>query len=162
MRAWYVSGCFWTPRLSLGHPGSFKSVHKPICMRTHRARFNVSSKGYTSLHICTAQAGIRTWVGTLLLLLLILFNLFIWYLFVLQIANALGATSEGPGGNFRGYSSLIKTTFWNLTWWCHAYIRIKVCRTINIVSMYMIGGEWPVTLTFLIDKAKTRKTSKIN
>ena len=26
------SVCFWTPRLSLGHPGSFKSVYEHICM----------------------------------------------------------------------------------------------------------------------------------
>ena len=40
------SVCFWTPRLSLGHPGSFKSVHELKCMRTQtRPRFNVSSEG---------------------------------------------------------------------------------------------------------------------
>merc|ERR1711963_992334 len=31
------SVCFWTPRLSLGHPGSFTSVHDLKCMRTQTA-----------------------------------------------------------------------------------------------------------------------------
>ena len=36
------SVCFWTPRLSLGHPGSFMSVHELKCMRTQTAPlFNV-------------------------------------------------------------------------------------------------------------------------
>ena len=36
------SVCFWTPRLSLGHPGSFKSAHDLKCMRTQTAPlFNV-------------------------------------------------------------------------------------------------------------------------
>ena len=36
------SVCFWTPRLSLGHPGSFTSVHELKCMRTQTAPlFNV-------------------------------------------------------------------------------------------------------------------------
>ena len=37
-----VSVCFRTPRLSLGHPGSFKSAHVLKCMRTQTAPlFNV-------------------------------------------------------------------------------------------------------------------------
>ena len=28
-----ISVCFWTPRLSLGHPGSFRSAHVLKCMR---------------------------------------------------------------------------------------------------------------------------------
>ena len=37
-----VSVCFRTPRLSLGHPGSFKSAHDLKCMRTQTAPlFNV-------------------------------------------------------------------------------------------------------------------------
>ena len=37
-----LSVCFWTPRLSLGHPGSFTSVHDLKCMRTQTAPlFNV-------------------------------------------------------------------------------------------------------------------------
>ena len=37
-----VSACFRTPRLSLGHPGSFKSAHVLKCMRTQTAPlFNV-------------------------------------------------------------------------------------------------------------------------
>ena len=40
-----VSVCFRTPRLSLGHPGSLKSVHDLKCMRTQtRPRFYVSSE----------------------------------------------------------------------------------------------------------------------
>ena len=31
------SVCFWTPRLSLGHPGSFKSAHDLKCMRMQTA-----------------------------------------------------------------------------------------------------------------------------
>ena len=31
------SVCFWTPRLSLGHPGSLTSVHDLKCMRTQTA-----------------------------------------------------------------------------------------------------------------------------
>ena len=31
------SVCFWTPWLSLGHPGSFTSVHDLKCMRTQTA-----------------------------------------------------------------------------------------------------------------------------
>ena len=38
----WVSACFRTPRLSLGHPGSFKSAHVLKCMRTQTAPlFNV-------------------------------------------------------------------------------------------------------------------------
>ena len=37
-----LSICFWTPRLSLGHPGSFPSVYELKCMRTPTAPlFNV-------------------------------------------------------------------------------------------------------------------------
>ena len=32
--ACWVSACCWTPRLSLGHPGSFRSTHDLKCMRT--------------------------------------------------------------------------------------------------------------------------------
>ena len=40
--ACWVSACFRTPRLSLGHPGSFKSAHDLKCMRTQTAPlFNV-------------------------------------------------------------------------------------------------------------------------
>ena len=40
--ACWVSACFRTPRLSLGHPGSFKSAHVLKCMRTQTAPlFNV-------------------------------------------------------------------------------------------------------------------------
>ena len=57
----WVSACFRTPRLSLGHPGSFKSAHVLKCMRTQtRPRFNVPSeqRGVTSFsntqsHRCT-------------------------------------------------------------------------------------------------------------
>ena len=56
------SVCFWTPRLSLGHPGSFTSVHDLKCMRTQTASlFNVpfgktwyyhkSSTPISTLHI---------------------------------------------------------------------------------------------------------------
>ena len=38
----WVSVCFRTPRLLLGHPGSFKSAHGLKCMRTQTAPlFNV-------------------------------------------------------------------------------------------------------------------------
>ena len=41
-----VSVCLRTPRLSLGHPGSFKSVNYLKCMRIQiRPRFYVSSDG---------------------------------------------------------------------------------------------------------------------
>ena len=46
-----VSVCFRTPRLSLGHPGSFKSAHDLKCMRTQTAPlFNVprGRRGTTS------------------------------------------------------------------------------------------------------------------
>ena len=37
-----ISVCFRTPRLSLGHPGSFKSAHGLKCMRTQTAPlFNI-------------------------------------------------------------------------------------------------------------------------
>ena len=40
--ACWVSACFRTPRLSLGHPGSLTSVHVLKCMRTQTAPlFNV-------------------------------------------------------------------------------------------------------------------------
>ena len=38
----WVSACFRTPKLSLGHPGSFKSAHGLKCMRTQTGPlFNV-------------------------------------------------------------------------------------------------------------------------
>ena len=56
-----ISVCFWTPRLSLGHPGSFWSTHDLKCMRTQTGpRFNVPSerRGITTFsntqsHGCT-------------------------------------------------------------------------------------------------------------
>ena len=56
-----VSACFRTPRLSLGHPGSFRSAHDLKCMRTQTGpRFNVPSerRGITTFsntqsHGCT-------------------------------------------------------------------------------------------------------------
>ena len=48
-----VSAYFWTPRLSLGHPGSFGSAHDLKWMRTQtRPRFNVPSE----------RRGTTTWV----------------------------------------------------------------------------------------------------
>ena len=32
-----LSECLWTPRLSIGHPGSFKSAHVLKCMSTQTA-----------------------------------------------------------------------------------------------------------------------------
>ena len=62
------SVCFWTPRLSLGHPGSFWSTHELKCMRTQTGpRFNVSSEGRgTTTRVAhpypygTSRAGNRT------------------------------------------------------------------------------------------------------
>merc|ERR1712115_22840 len=56
-----ISVCFWTPRLLLGHPGSFRSTHDLKCMRTQTGpRFNVPSerRGITTFsntqsHGCT-------------------------------------------------------------------------------------------------------------
>ena len=61
---------FWTPRLSLGHPGSFWSTHVLKCMRTQTGpRFNVSSEGRgTTTRVAhpyphgTSRAGNRTQV----------------------------------------------------------------------------------------------------
>ena len=68
-----LSVCFWTPRLSLGYPGSFKSAHDLKCMRTQTAPlFNVprGRRGTTSWSSSTplsilhnAQAGNRTRAG---------------------------------------------------------------------------------------------------
>ena len=60
--------CFWTPRLLLGHPGSFWSTHDLKCMRTQTGpRFNVSSEGRgTTTRVAhpypygTSRAGNRT------------------------------------------------------------------------------------------------------
>ena len=62
------SVCFWTPRLSLGHPGSFTSVHELKCMRTQTAPlFNVprGRRGTTTRVVHpyphgTSRAGNRT------------------------------------------------------------------------------------------------------
>ena len=62
---WVLCVChicmYWTPRLSLGHPGSFRSAHILKCMRTQTGpRFNVPSerRGITTFsntqsHGCT-------------------------------------------------------------------------------------------------------------
>ena len=40
-----ISVCFWTPRLSLGHPGSFRSTHDLKCMRKQTGpRFHFPSE----------------------------------------------------------------------------------------------------------------------
>ena len=63
------SVCFWTPRLSLGHPGSFESAHVLKCMRTQTAPlFNVprGRRGTTTRVVhqypCrhSSRSGIRT------------------------------------------------------------------------------------------------------
>ena len=64
----WVSACFRTPRLSLGHPGSLTSVHDLKCMRTQTAPlFNVprGRRGTTTRVVhpypCgTSRAGNRT------------------------------------------------------------------------------------------------------
>ena len=45
------SVCFWTPRLSPGHPGSFTSVHDLQCMHTQTAHLFNAPRG---------RQGIRT------------------------------------------------------------------------------------------------------
>ena len=63
-----ISVCFWTPRLLLGHPGSFWSTHVLKCMRTQTGpRFNVPSerRGTTTRVVHpyphgTSRAGNRT------------------------------------------------------------------------------------------------------
>ena len=46
--ACWVSACFRTPILSLGHPGSFKSAHDLKCMRTQTAPLFNGRRGTTS------------------------------------------------------------------------------------------------------------------
>ena len=69
---WVLCVChicmYWTPRLLLGHPGSFRSAHILKCMRTQTGpRFNVSSEGRgTTTRVAhpypygTSRAGNRT------------------------------------------------------------------------------------------------------
>ena len=64
--ACWVSACFRTPRLSLGHPGSFKSAHVLKCMRTQTAPlFNVprGRRGNTSFSITQIHSCTMSWPG---------------------------------------------------------------------------------------------------